>query len=183
MRFPVGSFVARREVLHGHVWLSSPVRVVADDDVLAVWMAEGTPFEFPPHPYGAHPWSYRERWTETGVLQLHRPDEAHAVWAFFRGDELDHWYVNFESPYRRFAGGFDTLDHGLDIVVRDGGWQWKDRDDVDAQVANGRLTRAEADAVWREADRVAAALDRGQRWWAPRWSTWRPDGQCYDRAP
>jgi hypothetical protein len=31
-------FVQRREVLHGHVWLSTPVRVVADDDVLAVWL-------------------------------------------------------------------------------------------------------------------------------------------------
>jgi hypothetical protein len=34
-------FVQRREVLHGHVWLSTPVRVVADDDVLAVWLPKG----------------------------------------------------------------------------------------------------------------------------------------------
>ena len=173
-RFAIGSYVARREVLHGAVWLSSPVRVVADDDVLAVWVAEGTPLEFPPHRFGPHPWSGADRWVDTGVLQLHRRDDAHAVWAFFRGRELQYWYINFEAPYRRFAGGFDTLDHGLDIVVRDGGWEWKDRADVARQVAAGRLTAAEADAVWAEADRVARALDRGERWWLSRWASWRP---------
>lgn len=174
MAFQVGSMVCRREVLHGHVWAASPVRVVADDDVLAVWLAEGTPFEFPPHPFGPHPWCHVQRWTETGVLQLYRPDDGYAVWAFFRGSTLDCWYVNFEAPYRRFDGGFDTLDHGLDIVITDDGWRWKDREDVAAYVANGRLTPAQAEAVWAEADRVAAALDRGERWWTDRWSGWRP---------
>jgi hypothetical protein len=172
--FAVGSVVSRREVLHGRVWLSTPVRVVADDDVLAVWLAEGTPFTFPPHPYGPHPWSVRDRWVDTGVLQLYRAGHAHAVWAFFRGPSLEHWYVNFEAPYRRTAGGFDVLDHGLDIVVDADGWRWKDRDDVAAQVAGGRLTPAEADAVWAEAERVAAALERGERWWEKRWADWRP---------
>jgi len=176
-RFPVGAVVQRREVLHGQVWLSTPVRVVADepDGVLAVWLADGTPFTFPPHPFGPHPWSFQDRWTGPGVLHLHRADEAHSVWAFFRGTRLDYWYVNFQAPYRRTAGAFDTLDHGVDIVIRGDGWQWKDRDHVAEQVASGRLTPAEAAAVWREADRVAAALDRGERWWHERWHGWRPE--------
>jgi hypothetical protein len=174
-RFPVGVFVQRREVLHGHVWLSTPVRVVADDDVLAVWLAEGTPFTFPTHPFGPHPWSGHHRWTGTDVLQLHRAGDAHAVRGFFRGTRLDHWYINFQAPYRRTTDGFDTLDHGIDIVIRDHDWQWKDRDDVAEQIAIGRLTPSEADAVWAEAERVAAALDRGERWWLPRWAHWNPE--------
>jgi hypothetical protein len=166
--FEVGAVVQRREVLHDQVWLSSPVRVIADDDVLAVWLAEGTPFTFPVHPFGAHPWSGRDRWTATGVLQLHRPGDAHAVWALFRGTRLDFWYINFQAPYRRAADGLDTLDHGLDIVVREDGWQWKDREQVAAHVASGRITSAEADGIWAEADRVATALDRGDRWWLSR---------------
>ncbi|MDT5036117.1 MAG: hypothetical protein QOE03_1302 [Micromonosporaceae bacterium] len=180
-RFEVGTVVQRREVLHGQVWLSTPVRVVADDDVLAVWLAEGTPFTFPPHPFGRHPWSNRDRWTDTGVLQLHRPGDAHAIWAFFRGARLDFWYVNFQARYRRTIDGFDTVDHGLDIVIRHDGWEWKDRDDVADQVAAGRLTQAEAESVWAEAGRVSTALDRGERWWQPRWNDWRPD--CPARVP
>jgi hypothetical protein len=173
-RFPVGTTVVRREVLHARPWLITPVRVVADDDVLAVWLAEDTPFEFPPHPFGPHPWSGRDRWVDTGVLQLHRPDDAYAVWGFFRGERLDRWYVNFQAPYVRAAHGFDTVDHGLDIVLDDDGWQWKDREDVAGQVATGRLTPAEAGQVWAEADRMATALDRGERWWLGRWDGWTP---------
>lgn len=174
-RFLIGSLVHRREVLHGHVWLSTPVRVVADDDVLAVWLADGTPFTFPPHPFGPHPWSSHDRWTGTSVLQLHRPDDAYAVWAFFHDGRLDHWYINFQAPYRRGETHFDTVDHGLDIVIEDGNWRWKDRDDVAGQVATGRLSPAGAEAVWAEADRVAADLDHGDCWWLSRWHDWRPD--------
>lgn len=77
-RFVVGSTVQRREVLHGQVWMTMPVHVVADDE------------------------------------------------------------------------------------------------DVAEQVARGRLTPGEADAVWREAERVASALDNGNCWWIPRWRNWKP---------
>ncbi|NKY48369.1 DUF402 domain-containing protein [Nocardia cerradoensis] len=174
-RFAVGSTVRRREVLHGDVWMTMPVQVVADDDVLAVWIEEGAPFQFPPHPFGPHPWSSRDRWSGSSVLQLYRAGDAHSVWAFFRRGRLDHWYINFERPYRRGDTYFDTDDHGLDIVLRDGEWQWKDLDDVAGQVDSGRLTPAEADMVWAEAERVASALDRGDCWWLSRWQGWSPE--------
>jgi hypothetical protein len=63
----------------------------------------------------------------------------------------------------------------LDIVVGDDGWRWKDREDVARQVASGRITRAEADAIWAEAERVATALGGGERWWLSRWHDWRPN--------
>lgn len=96
--------------------------------------------------------------------EMHTP-----FWGFFYSARLDHWYINFQAPYRRANDDFNTLDHGIDIVVRDDGWQWKDRDDVAEQLAIGRLTPSEADAVWVEAKRMAAALDRGERWWVRRW--------------
>ncbi|MEU4315256.1 DUF402 domain-containing protein [Nocardia sp. NPDC024068] len=178
-RFAVGSTVQRREVLHGRVWMTMPVRVIADDEVLAVWFEDGAPFTFPPHPFGPHPWSGQDRWTGSNVLQLYRPGDAYSVWAFFRHGRFDHWYINFERPYHRGDDYFDTDDHGLDIVVRDGEWQWKDRDDVAEQVAVGRLTSTEADTVWREAARVAAELDRGDCWWIPRWQNWQPDAAAH----
>jgi uncharacterized protein DUF402 len=175
--FNPGAVVDRREVLHGRPWLVTPMRVVEDTgDELAVYLAEGTPLSFPEHPFGAHPWSAHERWGMTSVLQLHRPGDAHAVWGFFEKGVFTGWYVNFQAPMRRWSHGFDTLDHGVDIWIPGGGpaWQWKDRDDVADQVRTGRLTAAEAEEVWAETDRVAQALDRGERWWS-RWDGWAPD--------
>lgn len=172
--FEVGSIVQRREVLHGQVWMTMPVRVIADDEVLAVWVEDGAPFTFPPHPFGPHPWSGQERWGGCGVLQLYRDGDRYSVWGFFAAGRVDRWYVNFERPYRRGDSWFDTDDHGLDIVIVGDEWRWKDRDDVAEQVAVGRITEADAAAVWREAEGVAAALDRGERWWMERWGKWRP---------
>ncbi|GIF46218.1 uncharacterized protein DUF402 [Asanoa ferruginea] len=175
--FSPGAVVDRREVLHGRPWVVTPVRVVEDThDELAVFLAEGTPLFFPDHPFGAHPWSARERWGETSVLQVQRPGDAHAVWGFFEQGAFTGWYVNFQAPMRRWSHGFDTVDHGVDIWIPGGGpdWQWKDRDDVADLVRAGRLTAAEADDVWAETDKVAQALDRGERWWS-RWDGWTPE--------
>jgi hypothetical protein len=171
--------VQRRELLHGSVWLSVPMRVVADTgDLLALHLAEGTPLEFPVHPFGPHPWSFTDRWRDTDVLQLHRPGDGYAVWGFFRAGVRSGWYVNFQRPFARHPAGVDTLDHGVDIVVAgDGRWTWKDREHVAEQVSAGRLTAAEAAEVWRETDRVVAELDRGpDSWWWAIWSDWRPPG-------
>ncbi len=178
-RFAPGAVIERREVLHGRPWVTSPVRVVADTgELLAVYLAEGTPFTFPPHPFGPHPWSGQDRWRSTSLLQLYRAGDGYSVWAFYPGDDPATrlgWYVNFEEPARRDRSGFDTLDHGLDIWIPTGGrWEWKDRDDVAAQVASGRLTEEEAARVWTRAEQVAADLDRGVRWWHE-WDDWRPD--------
>lgn len=101
--------------------------------------------------------------------------EAHAAWAFFHPDgRFDHWYVNFQAPFRRRPDAVETSDHGIDIVVLADRWEWKDRDDPDGYVRTGRFTRAEADAVYAEADRVARQLERGERWWMTRWGDWRP---------
>lgn len=176
-RFAAGSTIARREVLHGRPWLVVPMRVVADSaDLLALHVAEGTPLEFPRHPFGPHPWSHIDRWRDTDVLQLQRPGDGYSVWGLYRAGRRDGWYVNFQRPFVRRPSGVDTLDHGVDIVVAaDGTWSWKDRDDVAHQVATGRLTPAEASAVWREAARVATLLAAPPttRWWTP-WSTWAP---------
>src|SRR4051794_36501309 len=116
--FAPGTTIERREVLHGQPWLVAPVQVVHDDGYeLAVYLAEGAPFAFPDHPFGPHPWSKRTHWVGTSVLQVHRADEAHAVWGFYAEGRFTGWYVNFQAPFRRWTGGFDTIDHGVDIWI------------------------------------------------------------------
>lgn len=67
--FAPGEVVSRREVLHGDLWLSHPVTVVSDDgDVLATRLDPGSPFTFPGHPFGPHPWRAHAQWGGSTVL-------------------------------------------------------------------------------------------------------------------
>jgi hypothetical protein len=174
--FEPGRVIERREVLHGLPWLVLPVQVVRDDgEELAVYVAEGTPFAFPDHPFGRHPWSQRTRWTDTSVLQVHRAGDAHAVWGMYEQGVFAGWYVNFQAPLRRWSAGFDTLDHGVDMWIPNGAseWQWKDLEDVARLVQVGRITEDEARDVWSETERVAGSLRGGVRWWQ-HWDGWSP---------
>lgn len=167
--------VARREVLHGAVWMQHDVQVVSDDgEVLAVLLRSGTPMEFPAHPFGPHPWSGQGAWEGPVVLQLYRSGDLYAVWRMFRDDRPAGWYINFEAAITRGATEFDTVDYGLDIVIDpSGSWRWKDRADPAAYTASGRMSPAELEAVLRSAATVAGDLEEGRRWWAA-WDEWTP---------
>jgi len=181
-RFAPGRTVLRREVLHGRPWMEHPVTVVHDDgSSLAVLLQPGSPFSFPDHPFGPHPWSRFDRWSGSSVLQVQRDGESHAAWRFFdlRG-VATRWYVNFQLPVVRHVGpggggAFETADLGIDIVFAPDGrcWEWKDVDDPDLMVASGRITPAERDRIRAEVAAVAARLDAGTRWWTT-WDEWHP---------
>lgn len=171
-----------RSVRFGKVWLSMPVQVLTDDDnALVVYLAEGAPFSSPntDFPWGPHPWLEHGSFRGHGVVIQMWPDVAHSVMAFWTGPQrtFSHWYINFQEPFRRIAGGFETFDQELDLIVRpDGSYQWKDVEEFEQMVRVGRLPPDEAAAVRGEAARVAAALDRGERWWDESWARWRPFG-------
>ncbi|CAN3979495.1 hypothetical protein KPATCC21470_2122 [Kitasatospora purpeofusca] len=177
-----GQVVLRREILDGRVWLSYPVRVVAHEpDLLALYLAHDTRLSFGEggFSWGPHGWStVADRWRSPGVLQLQRPGEAHAVWAFRdpATDELSGWYVNFQDPYRITAEGVDTLDHELDLwIPADGGpYRWKDVEAFEERARTGGFTPEQAAAVRAEAAGLAARIDRGETWWTERWTHWRP---------
>ena len=154
--------------------------VVADaDDLLALYMPEGSPLVFAPDFFGEpHPWSHKDRWEGHGVLQLQRPGEMHAIWVFWQGAarEFGTWYVNVQEPFRRTGIGIDTQDLELDIVVGpDGSWRLKDDEKLDGWIERGRWTPEEVAAIRAEAARVTDMLDRGSRWWDEEWAAWRPD--------
>ena len=175
MRYRPGTEIVRREVLHGRLWLECPVTVVDDDaEVLAVLLEPGAPFTFHDHPFGPHPWHRQAAWGETTVLQLHREGDAYGVWKFFDESGFRHWYVNFEAPVVRHADGFDTDDHGLDLIIDpDGRRTWKDVDHLSDLVRSGRMTGDEVVGVLHAAAEVTALLDRDRLWWAD-WADWSP---------
>jgi hypothetical protein len=182
MTFDPGTTIVKREVWDGQPWLEHPVEVVTDggpDDpagVLAVVLADGAPFTFPPHPGGPHPWSHQETWDGATALQLRRAGDWYSVWKLFDpAGRFDGWYVNFERPYARTAHGIDTDDLELDLVVLpDGERRWKDVELLAARLEQRRFGVDELLAVLRAAGEVAALLDRDDRWWAS-WDGWRPE--------
>ena len=174
----------RREVLNdGRAWLELPVIVVSDEpELLVVYLPEGAPLRFPPGrwptPDGLHPWSGKERWAGNGVLMLHRPGEAHSVWVFWgsEGRAFSGWYLNLQEPFRRTRAGFDTQDLELDIWIPLGGrWVFKDDDQLEVRMREGRFTAEQVRAIRAEGRRIAAELDAGRRWWDETWAEWAPD--------
>ena len=178
MTFPPGATITKREVWDGAAWLEHPVVVESDegpDGVLAVVLADGARFTFPPHPGGPHPWSGRDRWRGATALQLRRPHDWYSVWRFFSASgEFECWYVNFERPLVRTAQGIDTDDLELDLVVLpDGERRWKDVEHLARRLEQRRFGVDELVAVLRAASDVSDLLDRDERWWA-RWDDWTP---------
>jgi len=180
-RWEPGDQIVRRELCLGKPWLGQAVVVVEDsDELLALYVAEGSELAYPDGdwPGGRHPWHGKDRWRGHGVLQLQRPDEAHAVWLFWRGPQrsLAFWYVNLQAPFRRTPGGIDTMDHELDIVIEPNGrWRFKDEELLDGWIRLGRWTEAEVAAIRAEGARIAAELEAGRRWWSEGWAGWQPD--------
>lgn len=168
-----------------------PLTVVEErDDLLVAWLAPGTPVIRPALADGSDirklpldelfkvpRRGVRSRWRGPGILKLIPRGAAYSVWLFWRpSGRLRGWYVNLEEPHRRWSGGLDTRDHVLDIwVPRPRRWEWKDVDEFEAAIDQGRFTRAEADGVRAEAERVIARVERWATPFNERWERFRPD--------
>ncbi|HCT76059.1 MAG TPA: DUF402 domain-containing protein [Micromonosporaceae bacterium] len=184
-RFQTGETVVRREVMRGEVWFGYPSICVQDDgDLLVTFLPPGARFGFPSQGsflVGRHPWEAagHVEWTGHGMLALHWEGVDHAVFVFWTGPERkrDCWYFNLQDAPRRTEIGFDTLDHELDLLWRNGSpcWEWKD---VDEFASTGELRYpGRVHEIQAEGDRIAKLLDSGERWWDESWADWQPDPQ------
>jgi hypothetical protein len=172
-----GDVIVWRERWHGRMYAALPFRVVKDAaDETAIYLAEGTPFAFPPEGWpfeGEHPWKERGAWTGPGVLVRLRPGEAHSIWHFWEGPKrrFAGWYVNLQAPFVRSGDGFDTQDHELDLWFdADGSWRWKDEELMADWVRQGRFTLDDVRAIRAEGERVLA-----ERPFPTGWEEWQPD--------
>lgn len=176
-----GEVIVRRDVWRGRPYFGVPVIVVRDEpELLAVYLPEGAPFDFPEGawPAGEHPWEHRARWQGHGIVMLHRPGAAHAVWVFWKGvpRKFSHWYINLQAPFRRTRIGFDTLDHTLDLWSEDGvTWHVKDDQMLDERVTEGLFTAEEAAAIRGDAARFRDEVRAEGLWWDEAWADWLPD--------
>ena len=179
-RFAPGECITRYETHHGQVWMQHPVRIVDDaGDQFAVLLSPGSRFQFhDDHPLGPHPWRQHTHWSGPEVLQIYRASTPYSVWMFFDNQKLRNWYINFEAPVVRRPDGFETGDHGLDLIIeRDGNLIWKDVEDLDAMLKSGRLTSDDVLDILASARQTISEIRRGERWWAT-WDHWTPSPQA-----
>ncbi len=177
-----------REVWRGAPWCAFPVVVVEDTpELLVTYLAEESPFAFPPSADGRpHPWAGKRAWHGHGMLTLRRPGEAYSVWHFWDGPDrrFAGWYLNLEEPFRRTATGYDSQDLELDVWIPvDGPWQLKDSDLLDQRVREGRFTEEQAVAIRRaratsSSARCSSAASAGG---TSRWASFTPEAAW--RAP
>ena len=179
-----GSDVVLRDIWFGRVWRAHAARLIEErDDLAVVWMPAGSESRLPANPSGVvlripqPEWQLVPDEARREALALIRPGLAHSLWLFFRDDELECWYVNFERPAQRTALGWDYADWKLDLIVEpDGRRRWKDEDELEQTAALGLL---DAGAVWAEAERVLTDPP-----WPTGWEDWRPEpGWAAPRLP
>lgn len=179
MSFQVGQTVLRRDIHHdGRITSAMAVRVVADDARgLITWTAEGSQVMWRTTLNGerVRKFSVDElavvptmlspgRWAGTNVLWLTPPGASHSIWWFFDADGVFFgWYVNLETPSRRWSGGIDMTDLVLDIWVKpDRSWNWKDEDEFAERTGHPDYWSVEEAAPIRaEGERMIALIKAG----------------------
>jgi hypothetical protein len=174
MPFCRGQTVVRRYRKRDIVtWVQAAIVVADDEQGLWLWQPVGAPLVNYRDPDGrslkdapidelvgaAHVHTTFQRYS---ALMLHPPGADWSVWWLFAGESFAGWYVNLEAPLRRHAGGIDTTDHALDLVVApDRTVQWKDEAEFVARTGHPWYWDAEqAAAIRASAARVAALAEQ-----------------------
>ncbi|HVM72343.1 MAG TPA: DUF402 domain-containing protein, partial [Anaerolineales bacterium] len=174
-----------RGVWHHKLWYACPVIIFQDSpEMIALYWRAGTPNIVPnrrPTPHdllidNIH--LIPHHWTDTDVLMLVKPGEAHSVnlmWEAGHG-RLQCWYVDMLEPLRRTNSGFETMDFLLDVVISGdkSSWHWKDEDEFDEAVALGVFSPDEANAIRKEGETVIKLIQSGQSPFYDGWEDWRP---------
>jgi hypothetical protein len=184
------AFLVRYESADGVIRGARPTRVVGErNGYLATWLPAATPTTVPvlADGRGLRDCSLEERytlprssrvmrWRGEGILMLFPQAAAHSIWLFWNTTGFWGWYVNLERRHAWHDRGCDTRDHVLDIwCERPREWQWKDEHELEQAVAYGVVSRADADEIRDEGERVGRIIARWEPPFCDGWETWRPD--------
>ncbi|MGH2471870.1 MAG: DUF402 domain-containing protein [Candidatus Limnocylindria bacterium] len=117
-------------------------------------------------------------WERTNVIRVYGEGDAHSVWfAFDATTWVPVWrYINIEDPWLRTPIGFDSRDLYLDLYADPDGeeWHWKDEDELDWVVEQGRIGATRVAAIRAEGERAVARV-RGDPGFGLEWRGWRPE--------
>ncbi len=176
-----------------------PLTVVRDDERgLVAWLAAGTEQEITVAEDGSELHSLpleemwlrprvglRTPWRGNGILRIAPVGVPWSVWLFWSPGDADAdglewrfagWYVNLENAHLRSGDITISSDHILDIDIdADGIIRKKDEDELEAGVAQGRVSEAEAAQITANAEEAIASFRAGDWPFAEEWQEWRPD--------
>lgn len=177
--------VLLRSLWQGRVRSAYPTYRVASDAANAralFFPSDATYIRSDPNP-GDHlrakldgSWAVVERQHPSNALIVSEVGRWFSVWLLWTTTwEYGGSYVNFERPWRDRPHGYDTSDLAVDIVVLgDGSWSWKDREEFDELVDAGAIDSSSAAAVSDEAQRVIADIRASRGLFDPGFQDWRP---------
>jgi predicted RNA-binding protein associated with RNAse of E/G family len=182
MGWQEGDSIAYRHLRNGRVTSARPVTVLADSDVVALYLAVGSTFAWwafesrSMETLLTNDWEMREQtWRDNHVLILLRAGEPYSPQLFVSESGARRWYLNLQEPYWRSAVGFDTTDHVLDLEVTADltDWRLKDEDELEEAQRVGLIEAEKVDEIRSNAQRVIDLLASRNTWWAA-WSDWSP---------
>ena len=185
------------------IWIIQPVHVVQDTgDEIATLLMPGSRYMAFDGYQSASPrihrkWLYRAAteanasphsdtdwtlepftWKQNRFLITTMPGRCYSIYHIWEHetDAFKCFYVNFESPAQRTAGGLDLLDWDLDVIIKpDLSWELKDEEEYRYAVEVGGITQAEKEMVKRGLDEVLNNIVQKQYPFDGRWLDWRPE--------
>jgi uncharacterized protein DUF402 len=195
-----GDVVMLREVWEGQLIAVRPVNVVRDDPHdRAFFLPRGTKWKDDPRAHGEvrfreDPWELEDRVVARPVLSFAFRDLHYAVLLTWSAEDVfQGYYVNLQSPLWPWEGGFDYVDHFLDVVIApdQSSWTWKDEDDLAEAVRRGLLASEAVARVRLWGERAVEHVLLRQPPFDREWSNWRPDptwpapvlSEGWDRPP
>jgi hypothetical protein len=118
-------------------------------------------------------------WHSTTVVRLYREGDPFSIWLARDAttNALAWRYINLEEPWRRTPIGFDSRDLWLDLYSEPGEdeWHWKDEDEADWLIEQGRIDRAFIERVRAYGDDAVTRIRAGKTLLHDRWSAFIPE--------
>jgi len=182
-----GETVVLRNMKDGIGRWAAPMHVVEDrGDFVALYMQPGSTYSSfgdadgnPTRDFATATRQIRLTWQENHALNLIRFGDEYATVLYWREGtwEFRCWYINFQEPLRRHAGGFETMDLTLDLLIAPNrkGHQWKDDDEFEYGIAHGWYTKEQGEHLRRIGEGVLADARAAAPPFDEPWEEWRPD--------
>ena len=117
-------------------------------------------------------------WHTNRLLFLLEPDKYYSTIFFWdhESNKFLGYYINFQLPFTRNPGGFDTLDLELDIEVNpDFSFQWKDVDDYEKGIQTGIILPEWVEEIEIAKTEIVDRLEKRQYPFDGSWLDWLPD--------
>ena len=185
--FEPGQPVVMRHVRGEWLW-AAPMHVVEDrGDFVALYLQPGSMYSTMGDADGNLTRDFvnektrvTRTWTENHALHLVHFGDEHATVLYWREGtwEFRCWYINFQEPLRRYAGGFESMDLTLDMLISPDRklWQWKDEDEFfEIGIAGGWYTHEQLQHLKAYGLGVLAEAQAGKPPFDAPWPDWRPD--------